>query len=199
LAYEIFQGCRHDDGSGARRNRLATLLDLLIYTWEEVDRTGNLEVEFLTSSLASFDLRPDYGVDALEPRHQVNGLPSEQQRLLELIRASTVELKRLCSANPPVAVTCSLGYALHELPDLVRDGGYEATFFLQWGFRVAAYAWSDLSIEMRQILCELAETSIDRAEKLITRDGFAVKIYSGDGRPNVPLREPLGGASSVDA
>lgn len=115
------------------------------------------------------------GVGVLAPRHQVDGLPLEQQRLLELVRASTVELKRLCSANAPVAVMRSLGYALHVLPDLVLRGGYDANAFW-FNFRIAASAWSNLSIEMRLVLCELAEISIDRAEERISKRGFTFKM-----------------------
>ncbi|MDQ6719377.1 MAG: hypothetical protein M3003_01115 [Candidatus Dormibacteraeota bacterium] len=70
----------------------------------------------------------------------------------------------------------SLGYALHELPALVRSGEFDARLF-SFNFRVAAYAWSDLSLGMRRVLCELAETSIERAEMLIAKDGFVIKMY----------------------
>jgi hypothetical protein len=179
VAYATFQCLRYGN------SRSQAMLDLLVQTLEAVERTGNVEVEVPTSSLATMDLQPRFTVDALATRHQVADLPTQQQRLLELMRASAVESQKLCSSNPPVAVMRSLGYALHALPALVRSGGYEAKTFRQFGFRVAAYAWSDLSVGMRRILCELADMSIDQAEKLIPQDGFVIKMYGGRS-PGVP-------------
>jgi hypothetical protein len=172
LAFEALLICRF----GSKQAGLA--LNLVVDGFAMIDQTGCLEVEVPTSSLVSAPLLllPRTKVDPLAARHQVRDLPSQQQRLLALLRASIEELQRLCLSNSPTIVLVSIGYALHELPRLVRRGGFRPLFFRQLGFRAAAYVWSDLSVEMHLILCELAETSIDRVEKLIKIDGFTVDM-----------------------
>jgi hypothetical protein len=169
LAYEALQSCRHGD-SGTE-----AMLTLSVYALDCVDRTGYLEVEVPVSSLSRWSrLR----VAPLAQRHAVRELLPQQQRLFALMKASVVELDRLSSSHPSEKVLRSLGYALHVLPSLIRRGGFNVRLFRGFCFRVGAYAWSDLSDEMRRILCELAETRIDRVNQLIKMDGFAVKIYT---------------------
>jgi hypothetical protein len=181
LAEEAFLFCR----LGSRRAGPA--LKLLVQAFDGVDQTGYLEVEVSTSALASITpIVPSRTIDPLAQRQCVRDLPPEQQRILRLIRASVIELNQVCSSNPTQKVLQSVGYALHVLPDLVRRGGFDVNEFRGFNFRVAAYAWSNLSVAMRRVLCELANTSPDRVERLVVRDGFAIKIYTDR---SVPISE----------
>jgi Sigma-70 region 2 len=150
------------------------MLTLLLYALHRVDQTGYLEVEVPASLFSG----PSWlRVAPLAPRHAVRHLPPERQRLLALLKESAVELHRLSLLNTQEKVLRKLGYALHVVPGLVRRGGFEAERF-RFNFRVAEYAWSEISVEMRRILCELAGTSIDRVEQLMNIDRFTVKIYA---------------------
>jgi hypothetical protein len=176
LAYYLFHYCRHDnERSGLRRDLLVSVARVLIHARGEVRRTGNLEVEAPTSSLAFVYLRSEMEIDPLAARTKVADLNRRQQRLLELTLACADELARYCLSSAPVALLSSLGYALHSLPALVRNGRFDATQF-RFNFRVAAFAWPDLSVEMTKMLCELVEVSIDQAQEWISSTGFALKM-----------------------
>lgn len=171
LAYETFQGCRH---SWAGNEALFTLLIPML---DEASEKGVLVLEV-----------PESRIEALRPHERARieqvleseplafeGLTESSHRLLDLCHLAAVELKELWVAGAFGPVR-SLGYAMHPVPSLIASGERFDPEQFQFNFRVAAYHWLELSLEIQRALAGAVGLGMDRADKLALSKGFAVKI-----------------------
>lgn len=186
VAYEVFQACRH---FGWRTevppdvlDLMRALFDLLDRTLDEVERCGALEVEVPDSWPDS--VHPYYrgavGGDPGADRSPTHRLHPQGLQLLQVVRVAAGEFRRLLSSGAHGAIR-SLGYALHPLADLIRDGERFEPDLFGFCFRIAAFHWSALSPDMQQALCELARIEPSEVERLLGEEGFVVDMY-GDAR-----------------
>lgn len=186
VAYEVFQACRQ---FGWRAevppdvlDLMRALFDFLDRTLEEVERCGALVVEVPASWLESIDpcYRESMGCDPDADRSPTDRLHPRGRQLLQLVRVAAGEFRRLLSSGALGAVQ-SLGYTLHPLPELIREGERFEPAHFGFCFRIAAFHWSALSPEMQQALCELARVEPSEVERLLDEEGFVVDMY-GDGQ-----------------
>ncbi len=183
LMYIAFQRCRH---AQLYRELLldaqletGLLLDLLIQTLDAVKRNDALVVEspeiennlMLTVIQQEVESSPDAN------RGKLSFLSETKQRLFGLACVGVQELKQLWTSNSEMAVQ-SLGYALHNIPHLLRSSEELAPSLYCFSFRVAAAYWSELSIEMRQALCDAVELELAQVEELVRTEGFAIHMWS---------------------
>jgi len=167
LAYETFQGCR----LGAPYSE--ALLTALIPTLEEVRESGMLVLDVPDSRIEPLPsgfkevIECDPDVERKTPR-------SRDQQWVNLCYISAVELRRLWAAGAHGAVR-SLGYAMHEVPNEISLGGSPTDWDFE--FRVAAFHWSDFSSATHDALANIADFDVDRVDKLVQREGFAVDMH----------------------
>jgi hypothetical protein len=102
------------------------------------------------------------------------------RRLLACLNLATEEIQRLCTADATVALN-SLGYALHFIPELIREGRPFDPELFRFCLRIAAYRWSELSAPMQAMLAELAAMDKAEVDALACESGFAIDMF-GHGR-----------------
>ncbi len=183
LMYIAFQRCRH---AQLYRELLldaqpdtGLLLDLLIQTLDAVKRNDALVVEIpenennsmLTVIQQEVELSPDAN------RAKLSFLSETKQRLFCLVCVGVQELKQLWTSDSEMAVQ-SLGYALHNIPHFLRSSEEFDHSLYRFSFRVAAAYWSELSIKMRQALCDAVELELAQVEELVRTEGFAIYMWN---------------------
>jgi hypothetical protein len=183
LMYIAFQRCRN---AQLYRELLldaqpetGLLLNLLIQTLDAVKRNDALVLEIpenennsmLTVIQQEVELSPDAN------RTKLSFLSETKQRLFCLVCVGVQELKQLWTSDSEMAVQ-SLGYALHNIPRLLRSNEEFDPSLYRFSFRVAAAYWSELSIEMRQALCDAVELELAQVEELVCTEGFAIHMWS---------------------
>lgn len=121
------------------------------------------------------------GLGAELARHAegLAGREPDHQRLLAVLRFGIADLERLLAAGCTGPVR-SLGYALHNIPDLLAGQEPFARDLFRFNFRVAACHWHSLGPALQSALCELVGVTLDVARRLLQRDGFAVNIDAGE-------------------
>lgn len=150
-------------------DRLMTILDI-------VKKTDDFIVKISDPSLDSIAQEED---DFLSPYFlppRISELSEPHQKLFHLIEMGTHELKHLWISDRIMAVR-SLGYALHNLPFLLRSTLEFSLNDYKFSFRVAAAYWSDFSIDMRKALVQILDIDLSQAEDLISREGFAIQMW----------------------
>lgn len=184
--YITFQRCRHAqphrDLILDAQLETGLLLDLLIQTLDAVKLNDALVVEIPeienNSILAVIQQEVELSPDA--NRAKLSFLSETKQRLFCLVCVGVQELKQLWtsdSSDSQMAVK-SLGYALHNIPRLFRSSEEFDPYLYGFSFRVAAAYWSELSIEMRQALCDAVELELAQVEELVRTEGFAIHMWS---------------------
>jgi hypothetical protein len=172
--YETFQRCRlrlPDTGAYLQslrglleRVRLAGALDLTVDEAWPAEVFGALEVPMIASGILRRTDRAEVGPQ--------NSKFFENDKFFELIEASARDLTQLWSQGAFNAVG-NLGYALHNVPEYLRLGNFSRLGF-EFCFRIAAYNWKELSADLQRALCRVMNIDVEKAERLIRLDGFAI-------------------------
>ena len=172
LAYETFQLCRYP---GAATD---IFLDLLIRTLEQVRLKDELITEIPESWLQEVNssATEESEINPTADSVRLSGLPPKGRQLLSLIELGAKESRRLWASDSIIAVR-SLGYALHPIPGLVRfSERFDAEMF-RFNFRIAAFCWTELSEEAKQVLCDTVRARREKVEQVYNQEGFAVDIF----------------------
>lgn len=111
-----------------------------------------------------------------DDRQAIAALSPDKRYLLAILEYATLEMLELCKVGSGEAIR-SLGYALHPLCALVRTDEPVDPKLFQFNFRIAARHWAELSVDLRQSLCDLAGYELDEAEQLVTQEGFAIDMW----------------------
>jgi hypothetical protein len=172
LANWTFQSCRHvQPGTSVLLNILQTCLKM-------AEEDGNLVADSPECQLNSIPAYVFKDIQVAPDRQQVRNivdLNEMKQQLLFLVYMGTQELIRLVSSGSTKAVR-SLGYALHNIPDLIVGGEQFDPQLFEFSFRVAAGSWSEYSREMQASLCRTAKLDMQDVEARIEQDGYAIEF-----------------------
>lgn len=122
-----------------------------------------------------------------EAMHAPTALPSKgEPTCTELTKplganVTTTEVVTASVSGCLHAAIASLGYALHPLPALVKSGELFDPEGFRFCFRIAAFGWDDLSLEMREVLCGLVGIEPLDAQRRMAQEGFVIDMF-GFGR-----------------
>ncbi len=164
--------CRHGGVEAAKY--LQELMDVFL----RVQTQGHLLVDMPADWVASADVPMNEAIVRETPndRNEVAMLPPDKRYLLAIFEYATAEMLELCKTGRGETIR-SLGYALHPLCALVRTDEPVHPRLFQFNFRIAARHWAELSVDLRQSLCDLAGYEFDEAEQLVTQEGFAIDMW----------------------
>lgn len=169
LAYGTMLWCRY--GGPESSEYLQQLIDVL----QQVEAQGCLIVEMPSEWMASakVPMFETFVRENTSHRQPTSELPADKRHLLAILEYAAHEMLTLCKAGS-IRTIHSLGYAFHPLCELVRKDEPVDPRLFQFNFRIAAAHWSELSEDMRQSLCDLAGFTCDKAEWLMTQEGFVI-------------------------
>jgi hypothetical protein len=178
LMYNTFLCCRiRSPSAGAQLMSLRSVL-------ERVRQTRELDVTVEEAWLAQvFGEAGRFvrGYGSLHPT-DLTELGSQNERFFDLIEVAATDLTKLCGQGAWNAVG-NLGYALHNVPQFLRQpGGFNRGYF-KFSFRIAAFNWKQLSGDLQRALCGLMKVDVEEATRLSQLDGFAI-----DNSPEQPRR-----------
>lgn len=177
FAYAFFQLARHAGLGGFEPTALYQVTRGLL---QQVREQGAIAIELPESQVQA--LSPDVS-DLLRhcsaaPQWQAVHVSAEAHSLLDLCLLAIDVIEQLWPAE--VAAVRSLGYSMHNIPALIRSGGFNRESF-EFCFRIVAHHWAVMPQALRQRLCALAGLSPERAEELIKQEGFAIDMYRSPG------------------
>jgi hypothetical protein len=178
LAAAAFQACRHLQDDTPR------LLDVLVIVLAQAQDEATLRPEVperLVAGLAA-QVRGEISVGAQEPAAFL-----ADQVLIGFCRTAALELQRLWREDRQDAVR-SLGYAMHPVPAMLRDGADLDPDKYELCFAVAAYCWDDYEVSLRAELARQMDMELKEATRLAHEVDFAVDMF-GAAQPVDPKVE----------
>jgi hypothetical protein len=126
------------------------------------------------------------GVDDLGPRldalHAALSSPpeplvtDENRPIFDVIALAVADLRRL-EARGERLVIRNLGYALHNLPNLLHKPGDFSPSSFMFSLRFAAFGWAHLSSDLKLALTRLLRLTPERLEEIVSSEGFASSQY----------------------
>jgi hypothetical protein len=167
--YETFLRCRiRLPDTGAYLQSLSSLL-------ERVRLAGALDVTVDEAWVTEFfgALKNRMTGDQIRHPTGCTEVGPWNNQFFELIEASARDLTCLWSQEAFNAVG-NLGYALHNVPEYLRQPGRFSRQMFQFSFRIAVFNWKELSADLRRALCDVMNIDVEKAERLIRLDGFAI-------------------------
>jgi hypothetical protein len=165
--FEVFQSCRH------ALIRTGTALNLQLEIIEMMKHQQSYVIELPNNWIHSDDVDKRAIVTAAQPRIlrilRRQSPPPLDAKLFSLIYVSTHELNRLWGLGKKQAVR-RLGYALHNLPSLLRNPDHFDLESYVYSIRIAAWHWNELSVEMRRAFCEIMELEAEVTDSLVNSE-----------------------------
>src|SRR5258708_31128556 len=165
IMYGTFQSCRH------ALHHTGTALNLLAETLEMVKQQGMFVVEDSDEWVNKNNLQR-LVVSPGDNTKQDNSLSPASERLFSLLYIGAQELQRLWALEAKQAVRC-LGYSFHFIPAILRTPEEFSPEGYMTCFRLIAYHWDQLSVEMRQAYCKILDLEFEVATKLATSPGYS--------------------------
>jgi hypothetical protein len=121
------------------------------------------------------------GYGAVHPT-DLTEINAQNERYFELIDVGVTALTALCAQGSWKAVG-HIGYALHNVPRLLRQPGGFSRIDFGFSFRIASHDWKVLPGDLQLALCELMDIDVDRAAQLIGTEGFVLGGTPDRSRP----------------
>jgi hypothetical protein len=185
LMYNTFLSCRMRGATPLRYStpsagaQLMSLRSVL----ERVQQTRELDVTVEEAWLAQVFGESGRFVrgGSLHPT-DLTELGPQNERLFDLVEVAATDLTKLCGQGAWNAVG-NLGYALHNVPQFLRQPGGFGRGSFKFSFRIAAFNWKQLSGDLQRALCGLMKVDVEEATRLSQLDGFAI-----DNSPEQPRR-----------
>jgi hypothetical protein len=103
-------------------------------------------------------------------------LDAANQIVFAVIEAAAHDLVRLCEAGESVIVR-NLGYAVHNLPALLRRPAELDRQDYMFCLRFIAYGWAHESDAFKVALARLLDVTPARLDEYVTQEGFARSQY----------------------
>lgn len=110
-----------------------------------------------------------------------DALLSKSVPVFSLLQIGTRELQRLWAIQATFAVR-SLGYAFHVLPELLRTPEDFRLKSYRLCFRIISAHWDELSLEMREAICNIVGLKLQSADTLVKSLGFSLEMWGQNGR-----------------